>query len=47
LYHAYEIVTGKPVPERAMEVGQQVGMIVLFMLMAFAVYNDIFRLIGR
>jgi regulator of sigma E protease len=46
LYYSVEILTGKPLSERVMEIGQQVGMAVLFMLMAFAVYNDIFRLIG-
>jgi len=46
LYYSYEIVTGRPLSDRVMEIGQQFGMAVLFMLMAFAVYNDIFRLIG-
>lgn len=46
LYYSVEILTGKPLSERVMEMGQHVGMALLFMLMAFAVYNDIFRLIG-
>lgn len=46
LYYSYEIVTGRPLSDRLMEIGQQFGMAVLFILMAFAVYNDIFRLIG-
>lgn len=46
LYYSVEILTGKPLSERVMEIGQQAGMAVLFILMAFAVYNDIFRLIG-
>jgi len=46
MYYSVEILTGKPVPDRIMEVGQQVGMTVLFALMAFAIYNDINRLIG-
>ena len=29
-----------------MEIGQQVGMTLLFVLMAFALYNDINRLIS-
>jgi regulator of sigma E protease len=29
-----------------MEVGQQIGMVVLFTLMAFALYNDVTRLIS-
>ena len=32
--------------ERALEIGQRIGMIVLFSLMAFAIYNDIYRLVG-
>jgi regulator of sigma E protease len=46
MYYSIEIFTGKPVPEKIMEAGQQVGMALLFALMAFALYNDINRLIG-
>lgn len=46
MYYSIEIFTGKPVSERVMEVGQQVGLVVLFALMAFALYNDVHRLIG-
>ena len=46
MYYAVEILTGKPVSERVMEVGQQIGMVALFVLMACALYNDINRLIG-
>lgn len=46
MYYSVEILTGKPVPDKVMEVGQQVGMTLLFVLMAFALYNDINRLIG-
>lgn len=46
MYYSVEIFTGKPVPEKIMEAGQQVGMTLLFALMAFALYNDINRLIG-
>jgi len=44
LYYVVEIVKGSPVSERVMEVGQQFGMAVLFVLMAFALYNDMVRL---
>ncbi len=44
MYYMLEIVKGSPVSTKAMEVGQQVGMGLLFMLMAFALYNDITRL---
>ena len=46
MYYMLEIVKGSPVSEKAMEVGQQIGMGLLFMLMAFALYNDITRLIN-
>lgn len=46
MYYSVEIITGKPVPEKVMEAGQHVGMTVLFVLMAFALFNDINRLIG-
>ena len=46
MYYVAEIVKGSPVSERVMERGQQVGMVLLFSLMAFALYNDINRLFG-
>jgi regulator of sigma E protease len=46
MYYVAEIVKGSPVSDRVMEVGQQVGMVLLFSLMAFALYNDINRLFG-
>lgn len=46
MYYVVEIVKGSPLSERAMEIGQQVGMALLFILMAFAIYNDINRLIS-
>jgi len=46
MYYAFEVVVRRPVSERAMAIGQQVGMGVLFVLMAFAIFNDIHRLIG-
>ncbi|MEO8164579.1 MAG: RIP metalloprotease RseP [Betaproteobacteria bacterium] len=46
MYYVAEIVKGSPVSDRVMEVGQQVGMVLLFSLMAFALYNDIHRLFG-
>ena len=45
MYYVIEIVKGSPLSAKAMEIGQQVGMALLFALMAFAVYNDINRLI--
>ena len=46
MYYSIEILTRKPVSEKFMEAGQQVGIAVLFALMIFALYNDINRLIG-
>jgi regulator of sigma E protease len=46
MYYVAEIIKGSPVSDRVMEVGQQVGMVLLFSLMAFALYNDINRLLG-
>ena len=46
LYYVIEIIKGGPIPERVMEIGQQIGLVALAMLMAFAFYNDITRLIS-
>ena len=46
LYYTVEIIKGGPIPERVMEIGQQIGLVLLVMLMAFAFYNDINRLIS-
>jgi regulator of sigma E protease len=44
LYYAVEIIRGSPVSERAMELGQRVGLALLLLIMAFAFYNDLNRL---
>ena len=46
MYYVLEIFKGRPISDRAIEIGQHVGMALLFTLMAFALYNDIYRLIG-
>ena len=46
LYYVVEIINRKPLSERSMEIGQQIGLALLLMLMAFAFYNDIDRLIS-
>jgi regulator of sigma E protease len=46
MYYVAEVVKGSPVSDRVMELGQQVGIVLLFSLMAFALYNDINRLFG-
>jgi regulator of sigma E protease len=44
LYHMIEVVRRRPLSERSMEIGQQIGMSILFALMAFAFFNDLTRL---
>lgn len=46
LYYMIEMIKGSPLSERVMEIGQQIGLSLLLMLMAFAFYNDINRLIS-
>lgn len=46
MYYVVEIVKGSPLSVKATEIGQQVGMLLLFTLMAFAIYNDVSRLIS-
>jgi regulator of sigma E protease len=45
LYFVIEAVTGKPVSERSLAIGQQVGIAILVGLMSLAFYNDITRLL--
>jgi regulator of sigma E protease len=45
MYYAIEIAKGGPVSERAMELGQRVGLALLLVMMAFAFYNDLNRLL--
>jgi regulator of sigma E protease len=44
VYQCVEIAKGSPVSERVQVVGQQVGILLLLLLMTFAFYNDIVRL---
>jgi regulator of sigma E protease len=46
MYYIFEVFKGSPVSDKAIEVGQHLGMALLFVLMAFALYNDINRLIS-
>ncbi len=45
MYYLVEIIKGKPVSDKALQIGQHVGIALLCILMAFAIYNDINRLI--
>ncbi len=46
MYYMIELAKGSPLSEKAMEIGQQVGIALLLTLMAFAIFNDINRLIS-
>ena len=46
LYNTIEWVRGRPLSEAAQGIGQQIGMVLLFMLMALAFYNDLNRIFG-
>ena len=46
VYQLIELVKGSPVSERAMWLGQNVGIFLLFLLMSFAFYNDLSRIFG-
>ena len=45
LFYAIEAVRGRPLSERAQEIGFRIGLALVLMLMIFATYNDILRLI--
>ena len=45
MYYLIELLKGRPVSDRAMEVGQRVGLTLLLVLMAFAFFNDFNRLV--
>jgi regulator of sigma E protease len=45
LYHFAEWITGKPLSDRVQMMGHQVGLLLLALLMTFAFYNDIARLL--
>jgi regulator of sigma E protease len=46
LYYFLEVIKGGPLSERAMEIGQQIGLGLLALLMALAFFNDINRLVS-
>jgi regulator of sigma E protease len=46
LYNAIEWVQGRPLSEQALHLGQQLGIVLLLMLMSIAFYNDLSRLFG-
>ena len=44
LFYAIEAARGRPLSERAQEIGFRIGFALVVMLMVFATYNDIVRL---
>ena len=46
VYQTVELVKGSPMSERAQIIGQQFGILALVLLMSFAFYNDISRVLG-
>jgi len=46
VYQLAEVVKGSPLTERAQILGQQIGIFALLLLMTFAFYNDIARILG-
>jgi len=46
VYQLAEGIKGSPMSERAQLIGQQMGILLLIVLMSFAFYNDISRLLG-
>ena len=47
LFYGIEAVRGKPLSERAQEVGFRIGFAIVVMLMIFATYNDILHIAAR
>jgi regulator of sigma E protease len=46
VYQTVELLKGSPMSERSQLVGQQVGILALLLLMSFAFYNDIARILS-
>lgn len=46
MYYVAEVLTGRPVSERVMDIGGRIGVTLLLLLMSFALFNDLQRLIG-
>ncbi len=45
LFYGFEAVRGRPLSDRAQEVGFRIGFAIVLMLMIFATYNDVWRVI--
>ncbi len=47
VYYAAEAVRGRPLSEKAQEFGFRIGLTLVLMLMVFATWNDLSRLVSR
>jgi regulator of sigma E protease len=47
VYQIVELIKGSPLSDRSQMVGQQVGILALLLLMSFAFYNDIARILNQ
>ena len=45
LFYGLEAVRGRPLSDRAQELGFRIGFAIVLMLMVFATYNDVWRVI--
>jgi regulator of sigma E protease len=46
VYQSIEALKGSPLSEKSQIFGQKIGILALLLLMSFAFYNDIARIIG-
>jgi regulator of sigma E protease len=46
VFYLVEVVSGKPVPDKIMEIGQLIGLAVLVPVMLLALFNDLMRIYG-
>ena len=47
VFHLYELISGKKLPERVIVTAQQIGMVLLVGLMVFVIANDLLRYLGN
>jgi regulator of sigma E protease len=46
VFYLVEVVQGKPVPDKIMEIGQLIGLALLVPVMLLALFNDLMRIYG-
>ena len=44
MFLSFEIISGRKPSDKFLETAQKFGMVILLLLMAFVIFNDIFRL---